>query len=322
MTFIYEEDKSLILNAPRIYVSYSGGADSTYALVRIKEYLDSIKLTSKLIALHFNHGNKQSSAFESHSRDFCNERNITFESQNIKVEVSGEGFEAAARHKRMNVLKSLPENSLVIQGHHSDDQIETVLFRIIRGTGLKGMSGIPRLTTVGKNKILRPFLKETKGNILEFLSNNKIKFVEDHSNNDISYSRNFLRKEVIPKIKDKWHSLNENVSKLTEITKKQNTLYEHYLKNKIMDLKDEEGLTIEGLKKLDTFERSEVIRLWLDMELVTTPNHSQMKEIEKSFFQSRQDANPVIKFERSDRQRVGVILKKINNILVMEKYDE
>ena len=80
--------------------------------------------------------------------------------------------------------------------------------------------------------------------------------------------------------------------------------------------------TIEGLKKLDTFERSEVIRLWLDMELVTTPNHSQMKEIEKSFFQSRQDANPVIKFERSDRQRVGVILKKINNILVMEKYDE
>ena len=50
MTFIYEEDKSLILNAPRIYVSYSGGADSTYALLRIKEYLDSIKLTSKLIA--------------------------------------------------------------------------------------------------------------------------------------------------------------------------------------------------------------------------------------------------------------------------------
>ena len=81
-------------------------------------------------------------------------------------------------------------------------------------------------------------------------------------------------------------------------------------------------LTIEGLKKFDIFERSEVIRLWLDMALVTTPNHSQMKEIEKSFFQSRQDANPVIKFERSDRQRVGVILKKINKTLVMEKFDE
>ena len=322
MTFVYEEDKSLILNASRIYVSYSGGADSTYALVKIREYLDSVKLTSKLTALHFNHGNKQSDAFESHCYDFCNELNINFESQNLKVEVSGEGFEAAARLKRMNILKSLPKNSLVIQGHHSDDQIETVLFRIIRGTGLKGMSGIPRFTKVGKNKILRPFLKETKVNILEFLSNNKINFVEDHSNNDISYSRNFLRKEVIPKIKEKWHSLNENVSKLTEITKEQNSLYEYYLKKKIMDLKDDEGLAIDGLKKLDTFERSEVIRLWLDMELVTTPNHSQMKEIEKSFFQSRQDANPVIKFERSDRQRVGVILKKINNTLVMEKYGE
>ena len=134
--------------------------------------------------------------------------------------------------------------------------------------------------------------------------------------------RNFLRKEVIPRIKDKWHSINENVSKMTEITKDQNSLYEHYLKDKIDDLKDDAGLTIEGLKKLDKFERSEVIRLWLDMELVTTPNHSQMKEIEKSFFQSRQDANPVIKFERSDRQRVGVILKKINKTLVMEKFDE
>ena len=222
----------------------------------------------------------------------------------------------------MNILKSLPENSLIIQGHHSDDQIETVLFRIIRGTGLKGISGIPRVAKVGENKILRPFLKETKENILEFLSKNKINFIEDHTNNDISYSRNFLRKEVIPRIKDKWHSINENVSKMTEITKDQNSLYEHYLKDKIDDLKDDGGLTIEGLKKLDTFERSEVIRLWLDMELVTTPNHSQMKEIEKSFFQSRQDANPVIKFERSDRQRVGVILKKINKTLVMEKFDE
>ncbi|RCL42400.1 MAG: tRNA lysidine(34) synthetase TilS [SAR86 cluster bacterium] len=322
MTFIYEEDKSLILNASRIYVSYSGGADSTYALVKMREYLDSVKLTSKLTALHFNHGNKQSGAFESHCNDFCNELNINFESQNIKVEVSGEGFEAAARLKRMNILKSLAENSLIIQGHHSDDQIETVLFRIIRGTGLKGISGIPRVAKVGENKILRPFLKETKENILEFLSKNKINFIEDHTNNDISYSRNFLRKEVIPRIKDKWHSINENVSKMTEITKDQNSLYEHYLKDKIDDLKDDGGLTIEGLKKLDTFERSEVIRLWLDMELVTTPNHSQMKEIEKSFFQSRQDANPVIKFERSDRQRVGVILKKINKTLVMEKFDE
>ena len=105
MTFVYEEDKSLILNASRIYVSYSGGADSTYALVKIREYLDSVKLTSKLTALHFNHGNKQSDAFESHCYDFCNELNINFESQNLKVEVSGEGFEAAARLKTIQKLR-------------------------------------------------------------------------------------------------------------------------------------------------------------------------------------------------------------------------
>ena len=65
-----------------------------------------------------------------------------------------------------------------------------------------------------------------------------------------------------------------------------------------------------------------MIRLWLDMELVTTPNHSQMKEIEKSFFQSRHDAKPTIKFYREDAQKTGVILSKINNYLIAEKINE
>ena len=97
--------------------------------------------------------------FSWYDKLFTKNINTYFESQNIKVEVSGEGFEAAARLKRMNILKSLPESSLIIQGHHSDDQIETVLFRIIRGTGLKGISGIPRVAKVGENKILKYFKK-------------------------------------------------------------------------------------------------------------------------------------------------------------------
>ena len=79
---------------------------------------------------------------------------------------------------------------------------------------------------------------------------------------------------------------------------------------------------LDELKKFDYFERSELIKIWLDKQFFSTPNESQMKEIEKSFFQSRQESNPVIKFQREDAQRLGVILTKTNNYLIAEEINE
>ena len=85
---------------------------------------------------------------------------------------------------------------------------------------------------------------------------------------------------------------------------------------------EKHGLKLDELKNLDYFERAELIRIWLDKQSFSTPNESQMKEIEKSFFQSRQESNPVIKFQREDAQKLGVILTKINNYLIAEEINE
>jgi len=90
----------------------------------------------------------------------------------------------------------------------------------------------------------------------------------------------------------------------------------------LKDVSDESGLSIEGLKQYDAFHRSELIRMWLDRNGYASPNENQMKEIEKSFFQSRHEADPVIKFQREDGQKKGVVLTKVNNYILPEELDE
>ena len=150
----------------------------------------------------------------------------------------------------------------------------------------------------------------------------KQEFIIDESNNENIYSRNFLRNEVIPLIKEKWPNVDMSINRMAHILDQQNTLYEKLIAEKYLLLSDEEGLLFKQLAKLDFFMRSEIIRFWLNQMGYATPNESQMKEIDKSFFQSRQGTNPVLKFQRDDGQNAGVVLSKYNNYLIAEKLDE
>ena len=146
--------------------------------------------------------------------------------------------------------------------------------------------------------------------------------IEDDSNTDNVYSRNFLRNEIIPKIMERWPGAKRNTARMANLLTKQSSLYHRFLLERLADVCDEDGLLLDKLSELDYFERSEMIRIWLDQQSFASPNESQMKELEKSFFQSRQDANPTIKFYREDAQKTGVILSKINNYLIAEKINE
>ena len=109
---------------------------------------------------------------------------------------------------------------------------------------------------------------------------------------------------------------------MANLLAKQSSLYHGLLLERLKNVCDEDGLLLDELRNLDYFERSEIIRIWLDQQSFASPNESQMKELEKSFFQSRQNTNPTIKFYREDAEKTGVILSKINNYLTAEKINE
>ena len=150
MNYFTDQEKNILAEASSVVVGFSGGADSSLALHVTNDYLKEIDASSKLLALHVNHlAQNDSNIWEKHCEDVCTAAGIEFEAHQKQVDVKGEGFEAAARKVRQEIFASFGANTVIVLGHHLDDQVETVLFRMLRGTGMKGLSGMDQLSTFG-----------------------------------------------------------------------------------------------------------------------------------------------------------------------------
>jgi tRNA(Ile)-lysidine synthase len=320
MSILSNAEKLLLKKSSKVVVGLSGGADSTLALVETYEFLKAENLTEKLVALHINHHlHEDSEHWEQHCVNLCAKLSVKYDVKKINPQQSGEGLEAAMRSERLKIFNSYEKGTVIVQGHHASDQVETLLFRLIRGTGIKGVSGIKRIRPAGEITFIRPLIKLTKKEVLEHLKVRKIQFIKDPSNEDNQFSRNYLRNVVIPHITRRWNTVEKNISRFTALAQKQNTLYEKMLKERLIDLVDGNALDLEKMESLSSFEKSELIRMWLENLSMFLPNEKQMEEIEKSFFQSRHDANPVVKFRRDDIKEFSIVLSKQNKFLIAEK---
>jgi len=323
MNYFTDQEKNILAEASSVVVGFSGGADSSLALHVTNDYLKEINASSKLLAVHVNHlSQNDSKTWEQHCAEVCKALSIEFKAFQKRVDIKGEGFEAAARKVRQEIFASFGANTVIVLGHHLDDQVETVLFRMLRGTGMKGLSGMNRMSTFAGKVILRPLFALTKSDIFKIMNDRSIKFITDNSNEDNAYSRNYIRNLIVPKILERWPAGSKNIARMTQLVRQQSDLLTKLLEDNLKDVSDESGLSIEGLKQYDAFHRSELIRMWLDRNGYASPNENQMKEIEKSFFQSRHEADPVIKFQREDGQKKGVVLTKVNNYILPEELDE
>jgi len=323
MNYFTDQEKNILAEASSVVVGFSGGADSSLALHVTNDYLKEINASSKLLAVHVNHlSQNDSKTWEQHCAEVCKALRIEFKAFQKRVDIKGEGFEAAARKVRQEIFASFGANTVIVLGHHLDDQVETVLFRMLRGTGMKGLSGMNRMSTFAGKVILRPLFALTKSDIFKIMNDRSIKFITDNSNEDNAYSRNYIRNLIVPKILERWPAGSKNIARMTQLVRQQSDLLTKLLEDNLKDVSNESGLSIEGLKQYDAFHRSELIRMWLDRNGYASPNENQMKEIEKSFFQSRHEADPVIKFQREDGQKKGVVLTKVNNYILPEELDE
>lgn len=176
-----------------VLVGYSGGLDSTvllHATSRLAQEADIV-----LSALHVHHG------LSSHADDWartcaetCQGLGIPLSIRRVAVPTdTGEGLESAARSVRHQALADCPADWIVL-GHHADDQAETVLHNLLRGAGIRGAAGIPSV----RGGILRPLLGVSRDKLLTYAQEHQLAWVEDESNSDIHYTRNFLRREILP----------------------------------------------------------------------------------------------------------------------------
>lgn len=197
------------LSCRRWVIAYSGGLDSHVLLHTVAQLND----VPPLLALHINHGlHEHANDWQAHCAQVCKELDVSFHACVVDVEAAkGGGPEDAARLARYVAFESeLRQGDLLLMAHHGDDQAETILLRLLRGAGTRGLTGMPVSRTLGKGRLFRPLLGFAKQALRDYAEQHALKFVDDSSNFDTALDRNYLRQKILPAIQQRWPNYRES----------------------------------------------------------------------------------------------------------------
>lgn len=260
----------------RVICAVSGGADSVALLWAM--YLLREKLGIILECAHFNHHlrGEESDRDAAFVRQLCADYQIPFHYGEGQVQAGEKGLEAAAREARYGFLRSLP--GIVATAHTADDNAETVLMHLLRGTGLKGLGGI----SPKNGNIIRPMLTVTRTEIIDFLREYSLSFVEDSTNREDDFLRNRLRHNVMPLLK----SENPQFAMATSQMALRLRQDEDYLRSATEDRAD-----VESLKEMHPAIRARAIASFLEKNGLREPSARQIGAVERIVFSQKPSAS-------------------------------
>ena len=261
----------------RVVCAVSGGADSVALLFAM--YLLREKLQIWVEAAHFNHGlrGEESDADEAFVRQLCERYDIALHVGRGRVSAGKKGLEAAARDARYSFFATLPGK--VATAHTADDNAETVLMHMVRGTGLKGLGGIAPV----RGDLIRPMLLVTRQQVLAFLEEYHLRYVSDSSNDTDRFLRNRLRHHVMPLLKQENPRLAENLSAMAlRLRQDEEAL------DAPVDFSD--GLPVEAVRAMPEARKSRVIAAFLKHCGVKEPEAAHIALAEKLIHSERPSA--------------------------------
>ena len=260
-----------------VICAVSGGADSVALLFGL--YLLKEKLGITLQAAHFNHHLRgtESDRDEAFVRQFCDRYEIPLTVGEGEIVPGKKGLEAAAREARYAFLRSLPGK--IATAHTADDNAETVLMHLVRGTGLKGLGGIAPVN----GKVIRPMLNITRRQVEAFLQEYNLRFVEDSSNRGDDFLRNRLRHHVMPILKAENPKFSENTSAMAQRLRQDEAALAQ--KADFDELPD-----VQTLKAMAPAVRSRVLERFLKASGVKEPEKEHIQLVESLVFSEKPSA--------------------------------
>jgi len=191
-------------NAVHWRIAFSGGLDST-VLLHLLAHLAQSESLPRLSAVHIHHGLQAAAdAWPQHCQSICDALGVPLLIERVTVQ-PGASLERAARDARYAVFSSLTQaNNVLLTGQHRDDQAETLLFRMLRGAGVRGLSAMPRQRSMGQGTLIRPLLDVSRAELEAYAQAHQLVWIEDPSNQDRQFSRNYLRHQVMPLLTERW----------------------------------------------------------------------------------------------------------------------
>lgn len=250
-----------ITGADSLLLGFSGGLDSTALL----HGLSQLNFSS-VRAVYVNHGlQAEATVWGKRATETAQSYGISCEVINVLVTVDGQGVEDAARRARYSALAAcMSPEDVLLTAHHADDQAETVLLQLLRGTGLAGTAGIAPITPFGKGRLARPLLGVTREALADYVAREGLSFVADASNADVRFARNYIRHMVWPLLRERWPRGQEAMARGARHIQEAHGLLASYVAGDIKRCTDGRGrLILEPLLALSQTAQAWVLRGWI-----------------------------------------------------------
>ena len=281
----------------QLLVAFSGGLDSTvllHQLVLLREQDPSLTLR----AVHVHHGlSAHADDWVAHCRQICQQWQVPLVVHRVTLARGGLGVEAHARAARYQAFQdTLNAGEVLVTAQHQDDQCETLLLALKRGSGPTGLSAMAPSSAFAGSRLLRPLLNETRESLRQWALAHQLSWIEDESNQDDTYDRNFLRLRVIPVLRERWPHFSEAVARSASLCAEQEQLLDEMLAAELASLVAEDGsLAIAPLATMSPPRRAALLRRWLAGQQAPMPAREVPERLWHEVALAREDASPCLR---------------------------
>lgn len=263
-------------------VAFSGGLDSTVLLHALIQTKQKIPIT----ACYIDHGLQAiSKDWIQHCQIICQQWQIPLKIKQLNLTpIKGESIEAIARTARYQVLQEyLNENEILLTAQHADDQVETVLLQLLRGSGVEGLSAMPSCKPFGQGLHARPLLPFSKADLKKYALAENLIWIEDPSNQETCFDRNYLRQKVIPLLKNRWQGLTKTIPRSAQLCAEAAQLNQQSAQQYLQ-------ADILNHFKLADFSQPQqrlILRQWFIQQKVPQPNQRRLNQIQQLIAKQR-----------------------------------
>ena len=279
----------------KIWVGYSGGLDSTVLLHAAAKILGD-----RVIAIHVNHQlSDNSNTWESHCIEVARRLGVRIVVDRINVTADGKGLEAEARKMRYETYeKHIEPGRILLLGHHLNDQVETFFLRMLRGAGVDGLTGISVQRWHKRVLIFRPLLDFHKFDLKMYAETNGLCWVDDESNQDEQFDRNYLRHSIFPVVERRWPGFVKKIAQAQEWLRESEHLLIAYAKEDLVYLDEQsekvgKSICLNRFQQLSKVRQKHVLRTWVKNAGYSQISARQLEQVDELIY-AKVDARPEI----------------------------
>lgn len=305
-------------NAAHLYVGYSGGLDSH---VLLKALVDVVGV-ERVTAIHINHQlSPRSRQWADHCQQTCTALGVDYLCQDVSVAPSASTENAAREARYKAYTDQLGAGDILLLAHHADDQAETVLYRLLRRSGPRGLAGMPVSRPLGEGRLLRPFLPLNREALHQYALDNGLSWIEDESNRSRQFDRNYLRLEIVPGLRSRWPDYAKRIAASAALCEQAEALSEDLARldlNSLALRTERCGWSIEipALLALTDVRKANVLRFVARSRGFTVPGHQVIGEVTGSLLKAEADRNPVVAWSSGQWRRFR------NRLFLLPQFDD